>query len=153
MDPSVIAALAALLGAVIGGLTSVLAAWLTQRTQTRAHWLEQDVVRRQDLYKEFIEEASSCFVHALQNEEPDIPALVRLFAKIDRMRVLSSANVVDIAERIAGRVIDTYLEPAKSFRELHDMAAHDSIRPIREFSEACRVEFESLRTFRSRVQK
>lgn len=35
----------------------MLATWLSQRTQARVHWLEQDVSRRQDLYKEFIEEA------------------------------------------------------------------------------------------------
>jgi oxalate decarboxylase len=58
MDASVISALAALLGAGIGGLTSVLASWLNQHTQARAQWLAQDKTRRQELYKEFIEEAS-----------------------------------------------------------------------------------------------
>ena len=81
MDASVITALAALVGAAIGGLTSVLASWQTQRTQARAQWLAHDIARRQDLYKEFIEDASKCYVHALQHEEADIPTLVGLYAK------------------------------------------------------------------------
>jgi hypothetical protein len=88
VDASATTALATLLGAATGGLTSVLATWLTQRTQARAQWLEQDALRRQDLYKEFIKAAARCYVHALQHEETDIAALVDLYAKIDRMRIL-----------------------------------------------------------------
>ncbi|SRR6266851_3871326 len=93
MDASVITALAALFGAAIGGLTSVLASWLTQQTQTRTQWLAQDKLRRQELYKEFIEEASKCYFDALQHDKADIPALVGLYAKIGRMRFLSSSKV------------------------------------------------------------
>ena len=78
MNASVISALAALAGAAIGGLTSVLASWFTQKTQARAQWLAQDRLRRQELYKEFIEEASKCHMDALQHDKADIPALVGL---------------------------------------------------------------------------
>jgi hypothetical protein len=58
MNASVISALAALAGATIGGLTSVLASWLSQHAQARAQGFAQDKLRRQELYKEFIEAAS-----------------------------------------------------------------------------------------------
>jgi len=146
MDASATTALATLFGAATGGLTSVLANWLTHRTQARAQWLGQDTLRRQELYKEFIEEAARSYVHALQHEEPDIAALVTLYAKIDRMRVLSSPNVIGIADIIARRIIDTYLEPDKSFLELREMINNGSLNLIREFSVACRAEFEALQT-------
>jgi hypothetical protein len=60
MNASIISALAALAGAIIGGLTSVLASWLTQHEQARAQWLAQDKLQRQNLYKEFIATASKC---------------------------------------------------------------------------------------------
>jgi hypothetical protein len=145
MDETATTALATLLGAATGGLTSVLATWMTQRTQTRAQRLEQDALRRQGLYKEFIETAARCYVHALQNEEADIPSLVDLYAKIDRMRILSSAKLVEIAERFA-RKIDTYSEPNKSFVELREMIDSNSVNLMREFSTACREELETLRT-------
>jgi hypothetical protein len=131
--------LATLFGAAIGGLTSMLATWLTHRTQARAQWLERDVLRRQDLYKEFIEAAARCYVHALQNEEADIAGLVDLYAKIDRMRIL------EIAERFARKIVDTYSEPNKSFVELREMINSSSVHLMREFSTAAREEFGTLR--------
>jgi hypothetical protein len=148
MDSSATTALATLLGAATGGLTSLLATWLTYRTQTRAQWLEQEALRRRDLYKEFIEAAARTYVHALQHGEADIAGLVDLYAKIDRMRILSSAKVVDIAERFAQKIVDTYSEPNKSFVELREMINSSSVNLMREFSTACREEFETLRTVR-----
>jgi hypothetical protein len=145
MDASVISALAALAGATIGGLTSVLASWLVQRTQARAQWLAQDTLRRQELYKEFIEEASQCHVYALQHDNAEIPALVSLYSKIARMRVLSSSEVVISAEQIGLKIIDTHLEPDRSFLELRDMVNSGSIDLVRDFSETCRAELELLR--------
>jgi hypothetical protein len=127
MDASVISALAALLGAGIGGLTSVLASWLNQHTQARAQWLAQDKTRRQELYKDFIEEASRSHVDSLQNDKPDLPALIGLYAKVSRMRIISSPNVVDSADQIVRAIVDTYLAPNKTFPELHDMLNSGSI--------------------------
>ena len=41
--------------------------------------------------------------------------------------------------------MDTYLEPDKSFDELRDMVKRGSIDLLREFSEACRDEFDEMR--------
>src|SRR5271163_2263411 len=75
MDASFISALAALAGATIGGFTSVIASLVSQRYQAHAQWLVQEKLRRQELYKEFIEEASKCYSDALQHDKADIPAL------------------------------------------------------------------------------
>jgi hypothetical protein len=40
--------------------------------------------------------------------------------------------------------MDAYLEPDKSFVELRDMARTGAIDLLREFSDACREEFEEL---------
>ena len=147
MDASIISALSALTGATIGGLTSGVANWLNHRSQVRAQWLLHEKSRRQILYKEFIEEASRCYIDALQHHEVSdgTPGLVALYAKLNRMRVLSSQPVVRSAEHIAKTIMDTYLEPDKSFGELRDMAKRGSIDLLREFSEACREEFDEMR--------
>ena len=146
MNASIITALAALAGAAIGGLTSVLASWLTQHAQARAQWIAQDKLRRQELYKEFIEAASKCYVDGLQHDKADIPALVELYVRVGRMRILSSPNVVESAELVARRIVDTYLAPNKTFLELREMVNSGTIDLLRDFSETCRAEFESLRT-------
>ena len=146
MDASAITALAALTGAAVGGLTSGFVSWLIQKTQMRTQWLAQEKLLRQELYKEFIEEASKCYIDALQHDKPDVPALVGLYAKIARMRVLSSQTVLEHAEQIERTILGTYLEPDKTFPELREMANSGSLDLLRSFSEACRAEFESLRT-------
>ena len=60
------------------------------------------------------------------------------------MRVLSSVTVVHCAGRIINRIIDTYLEPNKTFPELRQMTASGLIDPLREFSEVVRAEAERL---------
>ncbi len=68
MDSSLISAFAALIGASIGGLTSVLASWSLHQRQVRVQWVGQEANRRRELYKEFIEDASKCYVDALQHD-------------------------------------------------------------------------------------
>jgi hypothetical protein len=143
MNASAISALAALAGTAVGGLTSVVANWLTHRIQVRAQWLQHEN-RRQILYRDFIEEASKCYIDALQHGEADIAGLVGLYAKLGRMRVLSSKAVVQSADSIVRTILDAYLEPDKTFVELRDMAIRGTIDLWHDFAHACREEFEDL---------
>jgi len=146
MNASIISALAGLIGAAIGGLTSGLAAWFAQKTQAHLQWLVHERGRRQDLYKEFIESASRCYADALLREKPEMPALVELYAKIGRMRLLSSPSVIASAEQIGRKINETYLEPNKTFPEVQQMIDSNTIDILGDFSKACREEFESLHT-------
>jgi hypothetical protein len=145
VDASIISALAALTGAAVGGLTSGIANWLNHRSQVRAQFLLHERNRRQVLYRDFIEEAAKCYIDALQHDEADIPGLVGLYAKLSRMRVLSSKPVVDRADEVTRKILDTYLEPDKSYVELRQMAIDGTIDLLRGFSHACQVEFEEMR--------
>ena len=144
MDISIIPALAGLTGAAIGGLTSGITSWFAQKTQSRMQLLAQDKVVREELYKEFIEAATRCYTDALQHEKPDIPALVSLYGKIGRMRVLSSPRVLASAEQIGQKIINMYLEPNKTFFELREMVNKNAIDILDNFGETCRAEFRSL---------
>jgi hypothetical protein len=148
VDASIISALAALTGAAVGGLTSGIANWLNHRSQVRAQWILHDKNRRQTLYRDFIEEASKCYIDALQHAEPDIPGLVSVYAKLSRMRAQSSQMVVHRAEEVARKILDTYLEPDRSFVQLRDMAIDGTIDLLRGFSDACHEEFEEMRPVR-----
>jgi len=46
--------------------------------------------------------------------------------------------------RFERRVIDTYLAPDKSFLEMREMINSDSVDLLRDFSIACRQEFEFI---------
>lgn len=144
MDTSVITALAALTGAAVGGLTSGIANWLNQRSEVRAQWILHEKSRRQILYRDFIEEASKCYIDALQHDKADIPGLIGVYAKLSAMRALSSKTVVQRAEDVARKILDTYLEPDKSFVELREMAIDGTIDLLQGFSDACHDEFEEM---------
>jgi len=147
MDATFISAAAALGGAAIGGALSFLGSWIVQQRLVRSQWVVQDRLRRQDLYKEFIQAASKCFADALQHDKPDIASLTVLYEKISRMRVMSSPAVLAAAEEVLRRIIDTLFEPAMvvtnvKVRELFDTGKGNFLR---HFSEACRDEFDALR--------
>jgi hypothetical protein len=145
VDTSIISGLAALTGAAVGGLTSGIANWQSQRSQLRAEWILHEKSRRQILYRDFIEDAAKCYIDALQHDEADIPGLVGLYAKLSAMRAVSSKMVVHRAEEVARKILDTYLEPDKSFVELREMAINGTIDLLRSFSDACHDEFEKMR--------
>ena len=145
MDASITPALAAPAGAAVGGLTSGITNWLNHRSQLRSQWILHEKNRRQILYRDFIEEASKCYIDALQHNEADIPGLIGLYAKLSRMRALSSKAVVHHAEDVARKILDTYLEPDRSFVELREMAIDGTIDLLRGFSDACHDEFEEMR--------
>jgi hypothetical protein len=145
VDASIISALAALTGAAVGGLTSGVAAWLNHRSQVRTEWILHEKSRRQNLYRDFVDEAAKCYIDALQHDNADIPGLVGLYAKLSSMRAVSSKPVIQRADDVVRKILDTYLEPDKSFVELREMVIDGTIDLLRGFSEVCRDEFEKMR--------
>jgi len=144
MDASIVTAVAGLTGALIGGFTTVLASWLSQHAQAKAQRLQQDQLQRQGIYKEFINDAAKLYADALQCDKADVSALMGLYAEVSKMRVLSSASVVDRADEMLKKITNTYLEPNKALPELSEMAISGLIDPLHNFSEACRAESERL---------
>ena len=145
MNPVYLSALAALAGSAIGGLTSLASAWVTQHSQDRARRVSQDTVRRQKLYKQFIDEASKLYADALIHDQAEVSALVSAYALINRMRILSRSDVVDSAEAVVQTIVETYFAPNRTFPELRELISSHAIDPLRAFSEICRTELEALK--------
>ncbi len=145
MNPESLSALAALSGSAVGGLTSFVSTWLGQSAQLRSQLFLNEKGRRQELYREFIDAASRCYVEAVTSNTPDLTRLVTLYALISRMRVLSSPRVIEEAKKVADLIACSYPEPNKTFAELHSMIHEGAFDPLRNFSESCREELESLK--------
>jgi hypothetical protein len=145
MDSAYLSTVAALAGSTIGGLTSLGASWLTQHTQFKTQQLSQDRLRREELYSDFIDEAARLYADAYEHNEAAASKMVKLFALVSRMRVLSSPGVVDSADRVIANIIETYLGPNKTFREIPEVLAHAELNPLLAFSNACRDELRPRR--------
>jgi len=145
MDSAYISAVAALLGSVIGGVMSLAASWLSQNVQARSQQLVADKSRRQELYKDFIEEASRLYGEALATDKAEITRFVDLYAMVSRMRILSAPPVADAADTVIRMIIDTYPQPKQTLRDLGDLINSGHVDPLRRFSEACRDDLSRLR--------
>ena len=143
MDASYIPALAALGGAAVGGFTSFATSWTTLRVQMKADRAASSKARRQKLYKEFISEASKVYGDALIHDQLELSGLIGLYSLISRMRILSSANVIENAATVARTISDIYREPNKTVEELEEMIHNGRVDLLSSFSEACREEFET----------
>ena len=150
MDPAYISALAALAGATIGGLTSFATSWVTQRTQLRHAHREAERAELKTLYQDFINEASRLFVEAMSaktDDIDDISGLVGLHAIIGRMRLISAQPVIEAAMQAEQTIIETYLGPDRTIRELMDYATHQGkVSFMVQFSAACRRDLAARAT-------
>lgn len=145
MNPASLSAIAALSGSAVGGLTSFLSSWLGQNAHLRSQVFLNDKNRRQELYREFVDEASKGYIDSITTNTPDLTRLVALYALISRMRSLSSPKVVAEAEKVAQLIVRSYPEPNKTFADLRPMITANAIDPLRSFSESCREELEALK--------
>ena len=142
MEAGYITALAALGGAALGGFTSFASSWTTQRSQMNANRTESSKSRRQKLYKAFIDGASNVYGDALTNDKRELSGLISLYAILSRMRFLSSVTVIENADKVLHVITETYSQPNKSQREIEEMIRTGGVDLLKDFSEACRREFE-----------
>ena len=148
MDTAYLSALAALTGTAVGGLTSFFSTWLAQNAQFKAQLFLHDKGHRQELYRDFVDEASQLYIDALTNDQPNLSKTITLYALVSQMRFISSPKVIEEAEKVVRVILETYPKPNKTFSELrdmaHDMAHEQSLDPLRRFSESCREELQRV---------
>ena len=140
MDAAYFSTFAALAGSAIGGLTSIATSWLTQRTQFNSQQRILDLNTRRDLYRAFIEEASKWYADAYEHDDAKVSNLVDLYALVSRMRIASSPDIVEAADRVVRVIIETYRAPNKTLRDVEELIENKSLNPLFDFSRACREE-------------
>jgi len=143
MDAGYITALAALGGAALGGFTSFATSWTTQRVQMNAERNATSKSRRQKLYNAFIDGAAKMYGDALIHDKLELSGLIELHTIVSRMRVFSSAAVIENAISVVRVITETYSQPNKSPKEIEEMIENGTIDLLKGFSEACRQEFET----------
>ena len=140
MEASYFSAVAGLVGAAVGGMTSFGTTWVTQRAQLREHSVMATRKQRENLYVEFIREASRLFADALSHERDEINDLVSLYAIMAHLRMVASERVVVAGDLVIDTIIDAYHQPNRSLGEMRTFAASGGLDTLRDFSRACQVE-------------
>jgi hypothetical protein len=130
-------AISALAGSAIGGVASIATTWLTQHSQDRSQRHAQSVGRRERLYGDFIDEASTLFIDALTHEQIDPSKFVQIYATIGKLRLFASAEVVLNAEKVMRDIGVVYHLPNRDFTK-QEAPPEADLNILRAFSEACR---------------
>ena len=142
LSPDFISALSALAGTFVGGFTSIITSWLGQRHQSKVERRMRDKSEREELYKQFILEASSLYVDALEHEQTDVPKFINIYATLNLIRILSSQKVIEAADRALRQIIGTYPKKKKTLHELVTSTDNEAFDLLRPFSQACRDELK-----------
>ena len=140
MDSSIITAVAAVGGSLVGAAATIVTTGFTQRTQSAHAEREEKLRNREALYGEFITEASRLTVEALGHslERPD--TFVKLYGITGRIRLMATGPVLDAAEACIRQIIDLYAKPNMTVEQIRLAFERDRIDPIRDFSVGCRKE-------------
>ena len=144
MDSTVVTALAAALGSLVGATASIGTTWISQRRQSiraSAEWKLRD---HESLYKEFIMEASRLFGDAMVKslERPD--QLVGLYGILSRIRLISGDEVLSKAVGCCHRIVELYRRPNMTADQIRAAFEANDFDPLKEFSAACRAELLAM---------
>jgi hypothetical protein len=80
------------------------------------------------------------YADAFAHDKVEVSNLVNLYALVSRMRVLSSPQVVKQADKVVRVIIETYLAPNRTFRDVTEVLDNQAMKPVCDFSNACRDE-------------
>jgi hypothetical protein len=127
----------------VGALGSVVGTWITQRHQDIRDLLAKTIVRRESLYSDFIAESARLLVDAMVQNNSDPQKLIALYAVLSRIRLSSSAPVLETAEAVIRNIVSTYPKPNLTPEQMESRAVSGD-DPLRQFSDACRMELDSL---------
>ena len=144
MDSGIVTALAAIFGSAVGGLGSLLGAWITQKHQDRRDLLAKLMFHRETLYSDFISESARLLVDALQHNFTEPKNLIPVYALLSRIRLGSSPQVLTAAEVVVRDIIETYNKPNLNVEQI-EAAAVSGEDPLKDFSDTCRTELESMK--------
>jgi hypothetical protein len=148
MDQSVVSALSAILGSLVGGSATIATAWITQKTQSRRELVGAEIRKRELLYTEFIDECSKLAIDALDHTLDDTTKVFRVYALSSRIRLTSSDMVVAAADQTVKHILTSYFRPNMTREEIRDLALSGTAEkdPLTQFSEACRNELKALQS-------
>jgi hypothetical protein len=144
MDTAIITAASGLFGSLTGALASVFGTWMNQNGQIRAQLRLQEVAKREGLYFDFIAEASKRLADAISRQTEDPRVILNLYAAVERMRLMSSSDVIDAAEALLDHVTEAYTGPNITLEDLHQKRREGLHDPLKDFGEACRTELRAL---------
>jgi hypothetical protein len=144
MDAAIITAVAAVSGSIVGGLASFATTYFTQRNQAHREFLSRDAAHREELYAQFIKEATNLYIDSLDKPLTNPTALIGMYSLVGRIRLTAGDKVLLAAEKVMETIVDSYNHPPIKFEDVYKVWRTEHIDPLKEFTEACREELKLM---------
>ena len=147
IDPALLSAMSALVGALVGGTASLVAAIYTQRYQNRLQRVAREATKREQVYADFIMSSSKLLLSAYVQDGITLTGdSQHLVGLLNRMRLFAPPNVINEADAVIRGLIQISLKPSEDFRKvamekLSKDQQHDLLLP---FSLACRADLDNV---------
>jgi hypothetical protein len=144
VDANFITAMAGVLGSISGASAAIATTWIAQKSQTvreRAKW---ETRKRETLYGDFITEGSYLVADAFDHSLDKPETLVKLYANLGRIRLVSSDPVLAAAEECCERIIDLYSQPNRTIDQIYVTMRSKELEFFKRFSAACRSELRAF---------
>ena len=104
--------------------------------------MAQSSARLEQIFGEFIDQASRLFADALTHQLDDPSKLVPLYATIGKLRLYASNETVVCADRVMSRILDAYYSPNVKF-ENERIRSAENYDVLRAFITACQTELRT----------
>ena len=147
MDANLITALAGVLGSLSGASAAIATTWISQKSQTIRERAKSETRKRETLYGEFITEASQQLANAFDHSLDKPETLVKLYAILGRIRLVSSDAVLTAAEECCDHVVDLYAKPNRTTPEIFTTLHSGEFEFLKRFSDACRLELRKYSAY------
>jgi hypothetical protein len=138
MEPTIITAVAAVCGSLVGATATVVTTWIAQRTQSIRAERDETLRSREALYGEFISEASRLTVEGLSHSLERPETFVKLYGILGRIRLVATDPVLAAAEVCTRQIIDLFAKPNLTVEQIRLAFESGGIDPIKDFSIVCR---------------
>ena len=147
MEANLITALAGALGSVTGASAAIATTWISQKSQTTRERAKWETRKRETLYGDFITEASQQLANAFDHSLDKPETLVKLYAILGRIRLVSSDAVLTAAEQCFDRIVELYAKPNRTMAELVTTLHSGEFEVLEHFSDACRIELRKYSVY------
>jgi hypothetical protein len=147
IDPALLSAISALVGALMGGSASLAAAIYTQRYQDRLRRVARETAKREQVYADFIMNASKLLLNAYVHDEITLGGDEQhLVGLANRMRLFAPPNVIDEAEAVIKGLIEISLKPSIDLQKvaMAELSKNPDSDLLLPFSLACRADLDKV---------
>lgn len=137
---SIIGAMSALVGSLVGGFVTIMSVHYAAKKQFDHELRLRELDKREMLYADFVAEVSNVLLRSLDNVSDDATEFTALFSLSSRMQFAAPKHIADVAKSLGRIVMDASKIRAEADQQRNQ---EDYKTMLRRFTEECRCDLDA----------